>query len=69
MLPDAVVVLQQVLARLSVEEARAAVYHYVDGMSHAEIAAELCCSRRRIGDLLDRVRARISRQHQREVER
>ena len=61
--PDIAAALRQVLAVLPPDEARAAVYHYLDGMSHAEIAVLLRCSRRRIGDLLERMRARLARTH------
>ena len=48
------------LAQLSDGEARAAVYHYLDGMSHAEIAEVLGCSRRNVGKLLERVAHRFA---------
>lgn len=48
-----------VLAQLTDDEARAAVYHYLDGMSHAETAEVLGCSRRHVGDLLERVSRRL----------
>jgi RNA polymerase sigma-70 factor (ECF subfamily) len=46
------------------DEARAAVYHYVDGMSHREVAEMLGCSRRHVGDLLERLRARMEERMQ-----
>ena len=49
-----------VLALLSEDEARAAVYHHLDGMSHAEIAEVIGCSRRHVGHLLERVSRRLS---------
>lgn len=58
--PDVAAALRQVLATLSDSEARAAVYHYLDGMSHGDIAKQLGCSRRTVGDLLDRMRARLA---------
>ncbi len=48
-----------VLAQLTDDEARAAVYHHLDGMSHAEVADVLGCSRRHVGDLLARVARRL----------
>jgi RNA polymerase sigma factor (sigma-70 family) len=66
--PDVAAALRQVLAVLPPDEARAAVHHYLDGMSHSEIGALLCCSRRRVGDLLDRMRARLSRESRLEAE-
>ena len=47
------------LVELTEDEARAAVYHYRDGMSHPEVAEVLGCSRRRVGDLLARVSRRL----------
>ncbi|NUP09697.1 MAG: RNA polymerase sigma factor [Polyangiaceae bacterium] len=58
--PEARVLASQVLANLPEELAQAAVYAFVDGMSHAEIAEILGCSRRHVGDLLQRVTARFS---------
>lgn len=52
--------LHQLLARLPEEEAAAAVYYYLDGMSHAEIAEVQGCSRRQIGYLLERLQARVA---------
>jgi|SRR5215510_9941287 len=52
--------LRGVLALLADDEARAAVYHYLDGMSHAEVAEVLGCSRRHVGNLLERVSRRLS---------
>jgi RNA polymerase sigma factor (sigma-70 family) len=57
--PDSAAQLREVLAVLSDEEARIAVFHHLDGMTHAEIGAFLQCSRRRIGDVLERVRDRF----------
>lgn len=52
--------LHQLLARLPVEEAAAAVYYYLDGMSHAEIADLQGCSRRQVGYLLERLSERVA---------
>ena len=57
--PETTSAIRGVLALLTDDEARAAVYHYLDGMSHTEIAEVLGCSRRHIGDLLDRVSRRL----------
>jgi RNA polymerase sigma factor (sigma-70 family) len=51
---------QAVLAQLPDDEATAAVYHHLDGMSHAEIAEVMDCSPRHVGKLLARVAARFS---------
>jgi RNA polymerase sigma factor (sigma-70 family) len=60
--PDVWAELRQILGALSDEEARAAIHHYLDGMSHSEIGVVLGCSRRRVGDLLERARARLSQE-------
>lgn len=55
---DARVAVRAALAQLPDEEAQAVVYHYLDGMSHAEIAQVMACSPRHVGNLLARVAAR-----------
>jgi RNA polymerase sigma factor (sigma-70 family) len=45
------------LAKLPEDEASAAIYYYLDGMTHTEIAGALGCSRRHVGDLLERVQS------------
>lgn len=57
--PDTVAIVRAELAQLPEQEARAAVYYHLDGMSHAEISELLDCSRRHVGDLLERVGQRI----------
>lgn len=47
-------VIRGVLAALPEELAAVAIYRFVDEMTHAEIAAIMGCSRRHIGDLLNR---------------
>lgn len=47
--------LQRALFELPEEQARAAVYYCLDGMSHDEIARVLGCSRRHVGNLLSRI--------------
>lgn len=56
---DAVVELRRVLDRLPPDEAAAAVYYYLDGMSHAEISDVQGCSRRQVGYLLERMHGRV----------
>jgi RNA polymerase sigma-70 factor (ECF subfamily) len=51
--------LREVLAELTDDEAHAAIYHYLDRMSRAEVAAMLGCPRRRVGELLRRVARRL----------
>ena len=57
--PDAATQVRGVLAQLPDDEARAAVHYHLDGMTHAEIAEVLDCSRRHVGDLLERVERRL----------
>lgn len=59
--PETMMVLRELLARVPEDQARAAVHYYLDGMSHAEIAVQLGCSRRHVGDLLERLQARMVR--------
>ena len=42
------------IARMPPEVAAAVVYHHLDGMTHAEVAEMLGCSRRQVGYLLER---------------
>lgn len=53
-------IVRGVLAQLPDEEARAAIYYHLDGMTHAEVADVLGCSRRHVGDLLERLAARLA---------
>ena len=46
--------IRSALATLPEELATVAVYRFVDEMTHAEIAALIGCSRRHVGDLLNR---------------
>jgi RNA polymerase sigma factor (sigma-70 family) len=57
--PDVWPELRRILGVLSDDEARAVIHHYLDGMTHSEIGVLLECSRRKVGDLLDRARARL----------
>jgi RNA polymerase sigma-70 factor (ECF subfamily) len=58
--PERHALLRQLLVRLPSELAEVAVYRYLDGMTHEEIASALGCSRRHIGDLLERLHALAS---------
>jgi RNA polymerase sigma-70 factor (ECF subfamily) len=58
--PAVVAIVRAELAQLADDEARAAVYYHLDGMSHAEIAELLECSRRHVGHLLERVERRVT---------
>jgi RNA polymerase sigma-70 factor (ECF subfamily) len=53
--------LRRLLARLPDAEAQVAVYHYCDGLTYDEMARLLDCSRRHVGNLLFRLRARVER--------
>ena len=57
---DTAMLVREALAQLPEQEARAAVYYHLDGMSHAEIADVLGCSRRHVGDLIQRVAQRLA---------
>ena len=47
--------LLRLLERMPEEWARAAIYHYLDDLSHEDVAKLLGCSRRHVGHLLERV--------------
>ena len=53
--------LRDILTHIPHELAEAAVYYYVDEMTHQEIAVVLGCSRRRVGDLLVRFHDEVGR--------
>ena len=57
---EALVLLRGLLPDLSLELALLAVHRFVDEMTHAEIAAQLGCSRRHVGDLLVRLEERFA---------
>ena len=61
---EALAELRSVLSRLPEEVAAAAVYHHLDGMTHAEVAAMLGCSRRKVGYLLERAQQSLARLEQ-----
>jgi RNA polymerase sigma-70 factor, ECF subfamily len=56
---EARAVVHQALAKLSDELARAAIYYYLDGMTHEEIAELLGYSRRHIGNLLEQIEEQV----------
>lgn len=62
--PATVAIVRDVLAQLPADEAQASVYYHLDGMTHAEIANVMACSRRHVGDLLERVGQRLSSQQE-----
>ena len=53
--PEQLLMLQRALLEMPDELARAVVYSCVDGLSQDEIARLLSCSRRHVGNLLQRV--------------
>lgn len=55
--PEVRTLARDALLQLDDDSARAAIYHHVDGMTHAEIARLLGCSRRHVGNLLQRLPA------------
>lgn len=59
---EAIVEVRRLLALLPDETAAAVVYHHLDGMSHAEVAELLGCSRRKIGYLLERAQGLLERE-------
>ena len=57
--PDQLVMLRHVLANADEDQARAAIYVYLDGMSHQEAAELLGVSRRTVGHWLERLLAEV----------
>jgi RNA polymerase sigma-70 factor (ECF subfamily) len=55
--PERRLELHALLRRMPDEWARAAVYHYMDDLTHDDIAAVMGCSRRHVGNLLARAAA------------
>jgi RNA polymerase sigma-70 factor (ECF subfamily) len=59
---ETLVQVRGMLAMLPDEAATAVVYRYLDGMSHAEVAEMLGCSRRKVGYLLERAHGLLRRE-------
>jgi RNA polymerase sigma-70 factor (ECF subfamily) len=57
---ERLVILRELLAGLPDDLASAAVYFYGDEMTHEEIAKVMGCSRRHVGDLIERLHARVA---------
>jgi RNA polymerase sigma-70 factor (ECF subfamily) len=57
-----IALLRALLVRVPPDQARAAVYVHLDGMSHEEAAALLGVSRRTVGNLLERLSAWVQEQ-------
>lgn len=51
---------RELLAQLPVDLAQVAVHYYSDEMTHEEIARVMGCSRRHVGNLLERLKATLS---------
>jgi RNA polymerase sigma factor (sigma-70 family) len=51
---EQIAAVRQLLTRMPDELARVAVYYYIDEMTHDEIARLIGCSRRQVGNLLER---------------
>lgn len=62
---DALVEARDLLASLPEEVGAAVVYHHVDGMTYDEIAAQLGCSRRKVGYLLERAQGVVDVERER----
>ena len=57
---EALAELRRVLSRLPAEVAAATVYYHLDGMTHAEVAGLLGCSRRKVGYQLERAQSSLA---------
>jgi len=55
---------REVLAGLPEEQAQVAIYYYVDQMTQQEIATLMGCSRRHVGDLLERMQRTARKREQ-----
>jgi RNA polymerase sigma factor (sigma-70 family) len=53
--PEQRLILHQAVRQMPDELANAAIYHFVDGLTHQEISQILGCSRRHVGDLIARI--------------
>lgn len=56
---ESAAIVRDLLTRLPDHLAVAAIHYYVDEMTHDEIATVLGCSRRHVGDLIDRLHATL----------
>jgi len=61
---EALAELRSVLSQLPADVAAASVYYHLDGMTHAEVAELLGCSRRKVGYLLERAQRSLARLEQ-----
>jgi RNA polymerase sigma-70 factor (ECF subfamily) len=58
---DRLMLLRQTMARVPKDLAEVAAYYYIDEMTHEEIAAVVGCSRRQVGNLLQRFHVRAEK--------
>ena len=56
---ESAAIVRELLARVPEALAEVAIHHYVDEMTHEEIARVLGCSRRHVGDLIERLHASV----------
>lgn len=63
--PEVRALTRDALLHLDEDSAKAAIYFHIDGMTHAEIAELLDCSRRHVGNLLQRLPAAAAPQEHR----
>jgi RNA polymerase sigma factor (sigma-70 family) len=61
---EALFELRRILSQMPAQVAAAAVHHHLDGMTHAEVAELLGCSRRQVGYLLTRAQRSLVRLEQ-----
>jgi len=61
---EALAELRRILAQLPPDVAAAAVYYHLDGMTHAEAAELIGCSRRQVGYLLERAQQSVAQLEQ-----
>lgn len=59
--PEIMAQLRQVLEHLPVDLAEVGIHYYVEGMTHDEIACVLGCSRRKVGNLLEKFQKRAAK--------
>jgi RNA polymerase sigma-70 factor (ECF subfamily) len=59
--PSHLALVRELLVRLPERLARVAIYHFVDEMTHDEIAEHLGVSRRQIGNLVEQAREEVRR--------
>jgi RNA polymerase sigma-70 factor (ECF subfamily) len=59
--PESALGAQQLVASLPEALAQVAVYYYLDEMTHDEIAEVIGCSRRQVGNLLQKIQQRLQR--------